>query len=412
MAEKNKADANLMPFEEALGRVLAGIEWTLPTEKVKVKDALDRVMRESAKAGVNIPPFNKSAMDGYAVKAADVAGASEKTPVRLEVMDEIPAGRRPEKTVKKGQAARIMTGAPLPKGADAVVMVEYTERGGPGEVLIKIEVDKGKNTGRVGEDVKKGEVVLESGSVIGPPQMGMLAALGMTEIKVSRRPKVAVISTGDEVTTPGKPLRPGSIYDANGYSLIGLAKGRGCDARFLGNVKDRPEALMKKLGQAEFADIVLMTGGVSVGDFDFVTGLLRSVGIRELFYKAFIQPGKPTFCGAKDKRLYFGLPGNPVSAMVCHELYVRPALDKMLGKTNWGMKRGKAVLDADLKVRPGRRKFIRASVAGRGPDVRVRPYKNQKSGILSSMIEADLLIDVPGATSFLESETVVDVWWL
>jgi molybdopterin molybdotransferase len=403
----------LMPFEDALELVLGGVSRKLGVERVSVEESLGRILREDVKARFNIPPFDKSAMDGYAIKAADTKGAGERRPSVLKVIEDVPAGKSPKKTVKKGQASRIMTGAPMPKGADAVVMVEYTERlDDAGEVRVFKGVKKGENAGRAGEDVKKGDAVLVSGTRIGPADMGMLAAMGRAGVRVSKKPKVAVISTGDEVQVPGRPLKKGQIYDANGYALTGLAALRGCEAKFLGIAGDRPGELKKKIIEAKNADVALLTGGVSVGDYDFVTGLLRSLGIKQIFYKLRIKPGKPTFAGKKGATIFFGLPGNPVSCMVCFELFVRPALDKMTGKNEVGMPRGRALMDVDFRTRPGRRKFIRASVKGDGPGLRVRPYQNQKSGVLSSMVEADVLIDVPDETRELKAGSTVDIWWL
>lgn len=404
---------SLLPFKKALSLVLAGVTWKMPEESVGLKNAWGRVLREDIKAGFNIPPFDKSAMDGYAVKAEDIKGASDKSPVVLKVTQELPAGKSPRTGIKKGEAARIMTGAVLPKGADSVVMVEYTKRDdAKRSVHIMMSVPPGKNVGKAGEDVKKGELVLEAGTRIGPAHLGMLAALGRSKVRVSRKPKVAIISTGDEVQVPGKPLGKGQIYDANGYSLLGLALERGCDARFLGIARDRPAELKKKIAAARHFDVVVMTGGVSVGDYDFVTELLRSHGITEIFYKTKIQPGKPTFVGVKGKRIFFGLPGNPVSCMVCFELFARPALDKMSAKKSPGMAKGKAVMDIDFKVRPGRQKFLRGNVTGQGPEIRVRPAKNQKSGVLASMLDADVLIDLPGEVKEIRAGTTVDILWL
>jgi len=412
MKSERGYDQALMPYEEALARVMEAVTWRIPAETVPVLQSLGRVLREDVKAGFNIPPFNKSAMDGYAVRAEDTRGASHSSPISLAVIEDVPAGKSPKKTIGKGQASRAMTGAPMPKGADAVVMVEFTERDDDkGSVRIMKQAGPGDNTGRAGEDVEKGRIVLEAGTLIGPARMGMLAALGKSKVKVSKAPRALIISTGDEIVAPGKKRRAGQIYDANGYSLLGLAKQHGCNARFAGIVPDRPGALEKKLASAD-ADLVLMTGGVSVGDYDFVTGLLRSLGIKEIFYKSKIKPGKPTFAGKKGRTLFFGLPGNPVSCMVCFELFVRPAIDKLRGKAEPGMKRGRAVMDADFKVKPGRRKFLRASLVGEGPHIRVRPYHDQKSGVLYSMLSADVLIEVPDDANGLSAGQEVYVWWL
>jgi molybdopterin molybdotransferase len=402
----------LIEYEEALSRVMAAAKWKLPSESVSLGDARGRTLREDVKSGLDIPPFNKSAMDGYAVVAGDTALAGAGAPARLEVLEDLPAGKSPSKQLKSGQASRIMTGAPLPQGADAVVMVEDTERQGKGGVLIKRPVHPGDNVGERGEDVRKGQIVLQSGERLGPASVGMLASMGRARVKVTRAPVVAVISTGDEIEPPGKALAKGRIYDANGYALTALASSHGSRASFLGIARDRPGELGKKLDAVRDADVVLLTGGVSVGDYDLVVNFLRGRRVREVFYKSRVQPGKPTFCGVQGKRLYFGLPGNPVSALVCFHLFVRPALDKICGRMKIGMSPGRAVLETAVKARPGRRKFLRGSVISWGPALTVRPYPRQKSGILSSMMGADVLIDVPGESSGIKAGTEVKVWWI
>jgi molybdopterin molybdotransferase len=402
----------LLPYEDAISRLFAAVNWKLPAETVPVTAAYSRVLAEEVKAGLDVPRFAKATMDGYAVRAADVKGAGADWPAELKVVEDLPAGTSPRRRVGPGQAARIMTGAPIPAGADAVVQVERTERDDAARaVKIFASVAPGDNVGPAGEDVKKGAVVLPRGTRIGPAQMGMLAALGKARVKVSRRPRVAVLSTGDEVQQPGKPLRSGQIYDANGYSLLGLVSERGCDAVLLGIAPDRPAALRKKLTAAR-ADLVLMTGGVSVGDYDFAAGLLAELGVKEIFYKVAIQPGMPTFAGIKGRCLFYGLPGNPVSAMVCFHLFVRPALNLLTGDLAVGMRQGRAILAADIKVKPGRRKFLRARALTSGPDLRVLPYPNQKSGVLSSMLATDLLIEVPGETDKIAAGSEVNIYWL
>jgi len=349
-------------------------------------------------------------MDGYAVRAVDTAGASESSPVPLAVIEDLPAGKSPGRPLKPGQAARIMTGAPLPRGADAVVMVEWTEQGpGPGRVRIMKAAGAGDNIAPAGEDVKKGEVVLPRGTRLGPAELGMAAALGRSRLKVFRRPRVAVISTGNEVQTPGRRLKPGMIYDANGYSLTALARRHGCEARFMGIARDREDELIKKLKQCPTADVVFLTGGVSVGDYDLALDALKAHGVRRVFYKVRIQPGLPTFCGKKNRQLFFGLPGNPVSAMVCFELFARPVLEKITGGSGAGMPRAKAVMAAEAKIRPGRRKFLRARIVGPGPELKVALFRTQKSGVLSSMMDCDVLVDVPGECALLKAGQEVEV---
>lgn len=395
-------------FDQALQLVLTQAR-LLPAESVAVLGSLGRVLREDVKAKHPIPPFDRSAMDGYAVRAADVATASEERPARLQVLEDVPAGRRAKQPVGPGQAVRIMTGAALPGGADAVVMVESTRVEGR-EVKILNPVQPGDNLALAGEDVEPGQVVIEAGAVIGPAEMGMLAAVGKNQVKVSRRPKVAVISTGDELCEPGRPLPAGKIRDANGYSLFGMALAAGAEARFLGIARDRPDRLLAKLKRSQGFDLVVLSGGVSVGDYDLVQDILRGRGVKQLFWKVAIKPGMPIFVGRAGRQILFGLPGNPVSCLVTFGLFARPLLDAMQGKRQIGLPRGRARLAADLKVKPGRRHFLRGVLAFQNLEPWVTVLRDQHSGVLRSLLEANVLVDVAGEIRGLPAGTEVDVW--
>lgn len=400
----------MIPLEEATKKLLPGIR-PLGVETVPVLKSMGRVVRENISSPHSIPPFSKSAMDGYAVRSADVAGASAGNPVELKVLEDIPAGKTGRHTVKKGAASRIMTGAPMPGGADAVVMVEYTERT-RGGVRIMAPVQKGENVAPAGEDVKRGQTVVKSGTLIRAAQMGMIASTGRTRVKVTRRPKVAVLSTGSEIATPGKILRKGQIFDSNGYSLTGMAVSRGAEAKFLGIAGDRKNALGRKIKAAEDFDILALSGGVSVGDYDLVQDILLEEGVKRIFWSVAIKPGKPTFAGRKGKRYIFGLPGNPVSCMVTFELFVRPVLDKMLGKSEIGPRKGKALLADELRIKPNRRKFLRGKLVEEGATRKVKLFKSQESGVLRSMLASDVLVDVPDGVSQLPAGTEVDILYL
>jgi molybdopterin molybdotransferase len=412
MPEKKKdLLERLLPYDEALAALLDRVTWTLPAETTPVMEALGRVLRENIDSTLDVPPFDRSAMDGYAVRAADTRGACPAAPVRLKVVDDLPAGKAPSRRIGKGQAARIMTGAPLPPGADAVVMVEHTTWD-EGTVAVACAADPGDNLGRRGEDVEKGARVFAAGTVIGPAEMGMLAALGRARVKVARRPRVAVLSTGDEIEAPGRKLKPGRIYDANQYSLAGLAWSLGCVVGMLGIARDRARRVEERLEVAEGADVVLLTGGVSVGDYDLMADILPAIGVKKIFHGVRIQPGKPTYAGIRRRTFFFGLPGNPVSCMVCAQLFARPCLDKLVGRGRIGLARGEAVLAEDFKLRPGRRKFLRAEVVGAGPEIRVRIWRDQKSGVLTSMLKADVLVDLPGEAAAVKAGNRVEILWL
>ena len=397
----------MITAEEATRRLVAKAR-PLGTEEVPVLGSLGRVLREDVRSPVSIPPFHKSAMDGYAVRSADVAAASEEAPVELRVLEDVPAGRVGRHRLRSGTAARIMTGAPLPAGADAVVMVEHTEAA-DGGVRVLRGVGKGTHVARAGEDVRKGQRVLRSGVVVGPAEMGMIAATGRSRVNVGIRPRVAVLSTGSEVIAPGRTLRPGQIHDANGYALTGLASARGAEARFLGIAPDRRGALERKIERAGDFQILVLSGGVSVGDYDLVQEILLGMGVKRLFWKVQIKPGKPTFAGLREGRYILGLPGNPVSCMVTFELFVGPILDRLLGKRDPGPRKGQARLRGGCRLKPDRRKFLRGRLEEKGGALHVRLYPRQEAGILRSMVESDVLVDVPSGVVELEDGSIVDI---
>ncbi len=350
-------------------------------------------------------------MDGYAVRAADTAPAGNAGDVELRVTEDLPAGRVSRRPLGPGQAARIMTGAPLPAGADAVVMVEDSERAGNG-VKIRRAVRLGDNIGPAGEDVAKGDLVLEKGLLIGPAEVGMLAALGQATVWVARRPKVAVVATGDEIVEPGEKARPGQIRNANGPALTAAAVQAGAAASYLGIARDRNASLGRRIEKAVPADILVLSGGVSVGDYDLVRDELRAAGVRPVFWQVRIKPGKPVFFGVRRRQLVFGLPGNPTSAMVTFHLFVRPALDRMLGRKALGPRTGKAVLGQAMTLKPGRTQFLRALLVGDGPELRVVPYPDQQSGVLRSMVRSRVLIVAGAGISRLEEGQAVDVLFI
>ena len=400
----------MIDYADALRRVVARAK-PLPAESVPLTGSLGRTLAQNIRARAAIPPFAKATMDGYAVKAADTRPAEAGRPVTLEVVEDLPAGRISRKALGSGQSVRIMTGAPLPRGADAVVMVEDTEKAG---FLVKIirAVSPGDNIGRAGEDLEKGDLILEKGELIGPAEVGMLAALGLASVRVVRRPKLAVIATGDEIVEPGEKAGPGRIWNSNGYSLLSLALEAGTEARYLGIARDRASQLERKIQKAKDADILAISGGVSVGDYDLVKEELRRLGVRPVFWQLRIKPGKPTFFGVRGRQLVFGLPGNPTSAMVMFHLFVRPAIDLMLGRKRTGLRSARAVLEQEISVRPGRTQFLRGRLVGEGPVLRVEPFPDQRSGVLRSMVKSRVLIVVPAELSRLEKGREVNILFL
>jgi len=400
----------MINHEEARALVLSALK-TRPPESVLLARALGRTMARDIKARENIPPFTKATMDGYALRAEDIRTAGKDAAVELEVLEDLPAGRVSRRSVGRGQAVRIMTGAPLPKGADAVVMVEDTEKSG-GRVKVCREVMLGANTGQAGEDLKKGELVLERGAMIGPAETGLLAAAGLARVRVVRRPKLAVIATGDEIVEPGERKAAGQIRNSNGPALLAMALRTGADAKYLGIARDRSSSLRAKLAQAKGADILVLSGGVSVGDYDLVRDELRTAGVKPVFWQVRIKPGKPVFFGRRGGQLVFGLPGNPTSAMVTFLLFVQPAIERLLGRTNPGPRGGRAVLAEDVVLKPGRKQFLRGVLDAEGPVLTVAPYPDQKSGILRSMARSHVLIVVQADVSRLEKGRDVEILFM
>ena len=400
----------MINYEKARALVLVSVK-TRPPESVLLALALGRTLARDIKALENIPPFNKATMDGYAVRAEDVRAAGRDHTVELEVLEDLPAGRVSRTSVGRGQAIRIMTGAPLPKGADAVVMVEDTEKAG-GRVKVRLAVRPADNTGQAGEDLKKGELVLEQGAVIGPAETGLLAAAGLARVPVIRRPKMAVIATGDEIVEPGERKAAGQIRNSNGPALMAMALRAGADARYLGIARDRRSSLRAKLARAKGADILVLSGGVSVGDYDLVRDGLRTAGVKPVFWQVRIKPGKPVFFGRRGGQLVFGLPGNPTSAMVTFLLFVQPAIERLLGRKKPGPKGGRAVLAEDVVLKPGRTQFLRGVLDAEGPILTVAPYPDQKSGVLRSMARSRVLIVVQADVSRLEKGRDVEILFM
>lgn len=354
-------------------------------------DARDRVLAEDLVAPRNLPPWDNSAMDGFAVRAEDlVAGA------RLEVVEEVPAGYVATKKVGAGTAIRIMTGAPVPAGADTVLPVELTvEDGGRGAIRFAPGAKlprKGEHVRAAGEDVREGEKVVARGEVLTPAAIGVAASLGRATVRVLQRPRVAILSTGDEIAEVGTALGPGQIYTSNSYTLAAAVARIGALPVYLGIARDTREDLRAKLTDALQSDMVLTTGGVSVGDHDHVKEVLEGLGSDMKFWRVAQRPGYPLAFGTIRGKPVFGLPGNPVSTMVSFEQYAQPALLKMMGRARLYPPVVEAVLEDEVKTRPGKLYFLRGVLARDGAGFRVRSTGSQGSGILSSMLRGNGLI--------------------
>lgn len=384
----------MISVEEALNIILSEVK-PLGLERVSLLESLGRVLAEAIYAAHLIPPKDNSAMDGYAVRAEDVIGASKDTPKVLRVTEDLPAGYIAKKEVKKGEAIRIMTGAPIPAGADAVVMLEDTKilKDATGEVVeVFYEVKKGENIRMAGEDVRPGDLVVKKGVVLSPGEVGMIASVGKAFINVYQRPRVSILATGDELVEVDEPLTEGKIINSNGYSLYAQVLSANCIPLNVGIARDNKKSLREKLTFALTGDVVVSSGGVSVGDYDYVKDVLKEMGTEMRFWKVAIKPGKPLAFGIISGKPTFGLPGNPVSSMIAFEEFVRPALLKMMGMENIYRKTVDAVLGEDIKKKPRRKHFIQSRIEEREGMFYAFPLKERGSGILSSMVKCQGLV--------------------
>ncbi|MCL6644971.1 MAG: molybdopterin molybdotransferase MoeA [Dehalococcoidia bacterium] len=417
----------MIPVEEARERILAYFS-RLEPERKPLLDALGQVLAEDVVAPFDIPPLDNTAMDGYAVRAADTAGAADATPIELRVIADLAAGYVLDTPVGPGEAVRIMTGAPVPPGADAIVPFEETDealRGineaarKAGSVRVLKAASPGANIRRRGEDVRAGSTVIPAGRVLRPSEIGVLASIGLTHVNVIRRPVVAVLSTGDEITPPGEPLLPGRIYDANAYSVAALVRKYGGIPRILGIARDTVEDLTAKIRQGLDADMLVTSAGVSRGDFDVVKDVLAREGNID-FWTVRMRPGKPLAFGAftaPDGRKvpHLGLPGNPVSSMVSFELFGRPAIFTMLGRSDWERPTVRAI-SRDYVKNPDARRFYARCIVTRGDDGRWYADLTgpQGSGMLTSMSSANalavILEDVRAANPGDEIECIMLDW--
>jgi molybdopterin molybdotransferase len=414
-------DAEMLSVEEARERILSYFE-RLPAVEVPLGDALGQVLAEELVAPFNIPPLTNSAMDGYAVIAADTAGASEKSPVELPVTGVIAAGNLPERPLAPGTVIRIMTGAPVPDDSDAVVPFEDTDElerrksGGPiNAISINVEAVPGDNVRGAGEDVGVGTTVFGVGVVLKAGQIGVIASLGRAKVQVFRRPVVAIVSTGDELLEPGEDHRPGKIYNSNAYSVAAMVTRYGGIPKIMGIARDTVESLEAALEDAlEIADLVVTSAGVSKGDYDVVKDVLSSKGEIAL-WSVRMRPAKPLAFGVLKRKggsgvPHLGLPGNPVSAMVAFEQFGRPALRLMMGKVQAEKPSVEAVMDDPIHNYDGRRVYARVNVY-RSDDgaYHASLAGNQSSGVLTSMAQANGLAICPDDIAMIDAGEIARV---
>ncbi|MBN4054251.1 molybdopterin molybdotransferase MoeA [Nitrospira defluvii] len=377
-------------------------------ERILLPNALGRTLCEDILSPLNHPPWNTSAMDGYAVRYTDTKTASRENPIRLKIIEEIPAGVLPQKTLGKGEAAKIMTGAPLPQGADAVVMVEDTEKNGDRATIFEAP-EQGEFIRFKGEGIRDGECILKKGIRIRSPEIAMMASVGKSVIPVFQQPKVAILSTGDELADLDEPRGPDKIIDSNGYGLSAQVVETGGVPINLGIAKDNKDHLMNTMKAGLSADFLLISGGVSMGDYDFVIEVLEALNVTMKFWKVAMKPGQPLAFGTRGTQPICGLPGNPVSSMVSFEQFVRPAILKASGRTEILRPVMTAVLEEELKKHPGRQQFVRSIVSVKNGEYRVRSTGNQGSAIMKSLVKANAFMILPAEAELIKAGDKVQV---
>ncbi len=413
----------MISVEQALKKILGYVD-VLGEEESPILDCLGQVLDEDVYSSIDVPPLDNTAMDGYAVRYEDTRGANRQSPRFLQVIDTVPAGSISRHKLKPGTAIRIMTGAPIPEGTESIVPFEFTDetqRKEPSDKIgILCEVEAGWHIRRAGEDIVKGSLVLRKGTVIRPSEIGVLASLGRSYVKVIRRPVVAILATGDELVDVDQLLPPGKIYNSNAYSVAALIQRYGGIPRLLGIALDSEDSLVAKLHLGLGADMLITTGGVSAGDYDIVKDVLAKEG-EIAFGTVRMKPGKPLafgrIKGASKTGVvryipHLGLPGNPVSSMITFELFARPAILKMMGKKNLTKPVVDAVMEDSVVNTDGRRVFARVAVEKRGGQYFARLTGPQGSGILTSMTLANGLVIVPEDRAGVEAGDMVQVMML
>ncbi|MEM3360936.1 MAG: molybdopterin-binding protein [Candidatus Bathyarchaeia archaeon] len=402
----------LLTLEEAKQTIQKHFEVKpLGVEEVPLLEAFNRVLAEDVVAEIDIPPFNRSTVDGYAVKAEDTFEADESKPIKLRLCGTVNVGEKPKIIVNHGTAAEIMTGAPIPEGADAVVMFENTERKND-QVYVYTAVAKDENVMKAGADVKKGETVAWKGQILTPLEIGAIAAVGRAKVKVYKAPRVAILSTGAEITEPGKPLAPGKIYDINAYSLSAAVLESGGKPVYLGVFPDDATELEKALKTAlASADLVVTSGGVSVGPKDITPTTLNRLGKPGVIVCGIAtKPGKPATVAVVDGKLVFALPGHPTSAMLIFHLLARPMIEQMAGRKPTQFATVKASASTRMFPAKGRKTFVTVKLRKDADRLVVEPVPTGLSGAITTLLRADGFIEIPENQQFIEENEEVTVY--
>jgi molybdenum cofactor synthesis domain-containing protein len=403
----------LLSLDEAKSRIEQAFSpKSLGVEEVPLLKAVGQVLAENVASPIDVPPFNRSTVDGFAVRASDTFAAEEHSPVVLKLAGRVDVGDVSDTSVKKGNTLEIVTGAPLPNGADAVVMVENTSETN-GDIFAYKAVTKGENVMKMGSDIRKGETVIRRGTILSSRELGVLAALGLSFVRVFRQPRVAIVSTGAEIVEPGKPLPPGKIYDINTYTLTAAVLESGAEPIGFGIVRDDSESLRNRLREAvDSADVVLTSGGVSVGPKDIVPKIIGEIGKPGLVVHGIaVKPGKPVAVAVVKDKLIFSLPGHPTSSLLMFHLLVRPILFRMAGREERPCAKVKAITTEKLFPARGRRTFITVTLS-RGEESQwlASPVPTGQSGAITTLAKADGYLELKETQQFVEAGEEVTVF--
>ncbi len=398
----------MVSVEEAL-RVVLAHALPVKTEKIPLREGLGRTLARDITAEEDIPPRDNSSMDGYAVLASDIVDASEKHPMFLDVAGESRAGHPFRVRVHSGQAVRVMTGGAMPAGTDAVVPVEQVAIVESRRIIVSFPVAAGEHVRRAGDDLRRGDIALRAGQVLGPPHLGVLASLGLKKVSVYRMPHVSILATGDELVPVGEDPSEGQIRNSTSLVLDAYVRQAGGEPAFLGIVGDSKKAISLGVRKAANAHMLLVTGGVSVGAYDLVGPVLRDIGVDVKFWKVNMKPGKPLLFGVWGETLVFGLPGNPVSTSVCFLKFVRPALWAMAGRSPDPPLHLQAILNQEYKKSDSRRHYVRGVMQQKDGETHVQITGSQSSGVMSSMAKANCLIVIPEGARAIAAGEKVDI---
>lgn len=396
----------MIDFENALGIVLKHAR-QLNTEEIPVEKSIGRMLKEDVYSGIEMPPFDKSAVDGYAVIARDIG----KLPARLKCTGLIQAGDTCRRKIARGECMKIMTGAPMPENSDSVIMIEDTRQSGTYAEMLK-KAATGDNVCYRGEDLKTGQRVLKKNTEIFSSHAALLATVGRRCVKVTRKPRVAVLNTGAEIMPAGRRLGKNKIYNSNGPMLLALLRRDGIKAGFLGIARDERKELGKTIKQGLKADILLISGGVSMGDYDIVPQILKDSGVKKIFHNVRIKPGKPLLFGTKGTRVVFGIPGNPVSNFLAYIMFIRPAVYKMMGFDSCAVRFERGIVEKEFRQRAGRKHFVPVKIAKKDNCCRLTPLKSHGSADVLTLSLSDGFMVVEPDTAAVRKNSRVDfVTW-